>query len=238
MKKILLLFLYQIIFSCNGQESKITKTTYSQKLEYGLKGAVKEVTQYTCAVKDDKIPTNKYDNIGKSTMTFDNQGNVIEINRSWNFGTLETSSKFKQEYSGTGKNITFKEISNTHGNIEELNHKFVWSDDYNYSIIPEKTDPSVNTVTLDKNYRLLKYVTKKGDKIEYVDDIETIYKDNKIHEIKTKTTEYIDGKMIVDYKIQVMQNFDTHGNPTVIYTYRDINKQKIAGVLFKDYTYY
>lgn len=218
--------------------SQSTEITYSQKLEYGLKGSVKEVIQYTCPVKDGKIPTDKSNNIGKSTMTFDDQGNIREINRTWNFGTPETSAKFKKEYAGTGKNITFKEISDLQGKPEEINHRFVWSDDYNYSIVSDKNSSHVYNVTLDKNYRLIKYVTRKGDKIEYVDDTEMIYKNNKIHEIKTKTTEYVDGKMTVDYIIQVMQDFDTHGNPTVIYIYKDINKQKVAGVLFKDYTYY
>lgn len=238
MKKTLLLFLLsQLFLSCNGQDNKVTQTTYSQKLEYGLKGAVKEVTQYTCAVIGGKIPTDKHDNVGKSTMTIDNEGNLIEINRSWNFGTPDTSANFKKEYSGKGKNITVKEISDVHGNTEEINNRFVWSDDYNYSIISEKS-PHVYTVTLDKNYRLIRYIIKNGDKTESVEDIETIYQDNKIQEIKSKTTENIDGKIEVNYQIQVTQSFDSYGNPTVIYTYKDINKQKVAGVLFKDYTYY
>lgn len=237
MKNTLLFLLTQIFFPCNGQDSKIPETAYSQKLEYGLKGAVKEVTQYTCTVKDGKIPTDKSANVGKSTMTLDNQGNLLEINRFWDFGTPDTTAKFKKEYSGKGKNITVKEISNLHGNTEEINNRFVWSDNYNYSIVSEKS-PYVYTVTLDKNYRLIKYVIKNGDEIESVEEIEAIYQDNKIHEIKSKTTENIDGKMTVSYKIQVMQSFDTYGNPTVIYTYRDINKQNIAGVLYKDYTYY
>ena len=237
MKNILLFILIQIFFSCNGQDSKTTETTYSQKLEYGLKGAVKEVIQYTCPVKDGKIPTEKSDNVGKSTMTIDKEGNLIEISRSWNFGTPDTTAKFKKEYSGNGKNITVKEISNLHGNTEEINNRFVWSDNYNYLIVSEKS-PYIYTVALDKNYRLIKYIIKNGDEIEFVEEIETIYQDNKIQEIKSKTTENIDGKITVSYQIQVMQSFDTYGNPTVIYTYRDINKQKIAGVLYKDYTYY
>lgn len=239
MKNTLLLILFtQVSFSCNGQDNKVTQNTYSQKLEYGLKGAVKEVTQYTCIIKDGKIPPDKSAHVGKSTMTFDNEGNAIEINRAWNFGTPETSSEFKQKYSGRGKNITFKEISNSQGNVEEINHRFIWSNDYNYSIVSEKSNPHINTVTLDKNYRLVKYIAKNGDKIESVEEIETIYKNNKIQEIKSKTTEKIDGKMEVSYQIQVMQNFDTNGNPTVIYAYKDINKQKVVAVLYKDYTYY
>lgn len=113
----------------------------------------------------------------------------------------------------------------------------MWSNNYNYSIVSEKS-PYVYTVTLDKNYRLIKYLIKNGEEIESVEEIETIYQDNKIHEIKSKTTEKIDSKITVSYQIQVMQSFDTYGNPTVIYTYRDINKQKIIGVLYKDYTYY
>lgn len=238
MKKTLLLFLLsQLFLSCNGQDSKTTETTYSQKLEYGLKGAVKEVTQYTCPVIGGKIPTDKHDNVGKSTMTIDNEGNLIEINRSWGFGTPDTTANFKKEYSGKGKNITVKETSNVQGNVKEINNRFVWSDNYNYSIISEKS-PHVYTVTLDKNYRLIQYIIRNKDKTELVEDIETIYKDNKIQEIKSKTTEKIDGKTTVSYQIQVMKSSDSYGNPTVIYTYKDINKQKVAGVLFKDYTYY
>ncbi len=239
MKRILLLLLFQVCFYCNGQKNKITETVYTQKLEYGFKGAVKEVIQYICKVKDGKIPTDTSDYIGMSTTTFDSLGNIIEINRLWNFGITDTITEYKMEYAGKGKDITFKEISNLKKeNRTETSYKYIWSDDYNYIIIPQDSSNYVNRVTLDKNYRLIKYVAYKGDEIEYSEDIETIYQNKNIQEIKKKITTVTDGKVRVDYEIQLVQDSDIYGNPTFIYAYNDLHKQELTLVLYKKYKYY
>ncbi|UUC44414.1 hypothetical protein [Flavobacterium cerinum] len=237
-KAAVLLLLLQIFLSCKGQESKNTETAYTLKQEYGLKGSVKKGTTYIYYKgEDDKIPIKNDKYIGKVTMTFDNAGDPISINKLWILGSLG-KSEFSDHYTGKGRALSYKETVRLYdGEFKENNYKFIWSDDYNYSILNLKDSTSSN-FTLDKNYRILKCVLKNKDVIDLTEETETIYKNDKILEIKTKATENTDGKTVVSYRIQVVQEYDNNGNPTVIYTYADIGKQKIEHVLYKEYTYY
>lgn len=239
MKKIVLLLIFFPLFlSCHGQGNKTTETTYTQKLEYGLKGAVKEVITYIHTAEDGKIPANTAKPIGKITMTFDNMGNIIAINKVWDFESIG-KSEFLSVFSGKGRAISFKETAHLYdGEHKENSYKYIWSDDYNYNIRSDKDSTFSNIITLDKNYRLLKSVFKKEDVVESIEDIETIYKNSKIQEIINKETQNTDGKKMVTYRIQVAQKYDNQDNPTVLYGYDDINKQKMKHVLYKEYTYY
>lgn len=239
-KTLVLLLLLQAFLSCNVQKSKITETTYTQKLEFGLKGSVKEVISYTCKVENGKIPTDASKYIGKTTMTFDRLGNMIENNKLWDLGVGKAgTADFSNIFSGTGKNISFKETSRIGENdLKKISYKYVWFDDYNYAIVsPEDTIHS-NIITLDKNYRLIKNVFEEEGAIQSTEEREVVYKNNKIQEIKTKITENNNRTTEVSYQIQVMQEHDNSGNPTVIYVYTDIGKQKVVSVLYKEYKYY
>jgi hypothetical protein len=235
----LLLFL-QIFLSCNGQETKIT---YVQKLEYELKGAVKEVTTYIYPLENDKIPANNGNYIGKITMTLDSLGNVITKNKVWDFdrtaSTKIDNAEFTSHFFGKGKELSFKETTRSgDGDVNEVEYKYVWLDDYNYTILPPNDDTYSITTTLNKEYQIIKCVYKKGNSIQSTEEWQTISKNNKIQEIKTKATENQKGKKTVSYQIQVVQEYDKHGNPTVIYGYQDLNKQKVKNVLYKEYKYY
>jgi hypothetical protein len=234
----LLLFL-QIFLSCNGQETKIT---YVQKLEYGLKGAVKEVTSYIYRVENGKIPANTGNYIGIITMTLDSLGNVITIHKLWDFdrtaSTKIDNAEFTSRFFGKGKDISFKETSRySDGDLKEIEHKYVWSDDYNYTIVTQDDNTHSSLITLDKEYRLSKSVFK-GDNMQSVEEWETISKNNKIKEIKTKITEDLEGEVTVTYQIQVVQEYDKYENPTVIYGYKNLGKQKVENVIYKEYKYY
>lgn len=237
MRKPLLFLIFLAVLSCKGQDRKITNLVYSQKLEYRLQSDVKEVIQYTCNVKDGKIPADTSNYIGKSTMTFDNAGNVLTINRKWDFGTADTKSEYKMEFTGEGKDISFKEISNIRDKITEAHYKYEWSEDYNYNIALQDDSVNLSTVTLDKNYGLIKDVFK-GDKIEYSEEIETVYKNDRLNEINKKTTTNYDGKIGVSHELQTVQQWDKYGNPTVIYEYNDTSRLEIKFVIFKEYRYY
>lgn len=235
----LLLFL-QIFISCKGQETKIT---YVQKLEYGLKGAVKEVNSYICKPENGKIPANRDNHIGKVTITFDSLGNVITIHKLWDFDrnpvTKIDNAEFTSRFFGKGKDISFKEtIRFGDGDSNEISQKYVWSDDYNYTILSPEDDTYSTLITLDKEYQIIKNIYKEGDNILSTAEWETISKNNKIQEIKIKTTENWEGKMDVSYLIRVSQKFDKYGNPTVIYEYNDLSKQKVENVIYKEYKYY
>lgn len=239
MKKIVaLLFLFQAFLSCKGQGPKTTQAVYVQKLEFGLKGAVKEVSTYICPVKEGKMPVDTASYIGKMIMTFDSHGNAIAINKSWDFGEAGKSS-YSSRFFGTGKNISFTETSRFNdGKAQEVSYKYLWSDDYNYTIVCSDNSVYTSLITLDKHYRLIKSVFRENDSVQSMEDLETMYKDNRIQEIKTRLTSNTDGETRVTYQVQEVQEYDQYGNPTLIYGYNDSNKQKVEQVLYKAYKYY
>ena len=235
MKSTLLLFTFlQTFLSCN----KSPETGYSQKLEYGLKGNVKETTRYIRDVKDGKIPTNTGDYIMKSTMTFDDEGNVMVIDRVFNFDLPGGIQEIKIKFSGKGKDLSQITRSTFDGKVEESRSKFVWSGNYNYTIIPQDNTAYPTVITLDKNYGVKKSVLKNKEEVEPTEEYETLYMDNKISEIVEKETRMIDGKVMTYYQIQVMKEFDRSGNPTIIYLYNDVNKQKMTSIIYTEYKYY
>lgn len=237
-----LLLLLPVLLSCNGQDAKITKVGYVQKLEYGLKGAVKEVTSYIYRVENGKIPANTGTYIGKITMTLDSLGNVMTIHKLWDFdrtaSTKIDNAEFTSRFFGKGKDISFKETSlYSDGELKEIEHKYVWSDDYNYTIITQDDNTHSTLITLDKEYLLSKSIFK-GDKMQSVEEWETISKNNKIQEIKTKMTQNLEGNTTVTYQIQAVQEYDKYGNPTVLHGYQDLSKEKVENVIYKEYKYY
>ena len=242
MKKTLLLFIFlQILLSCNGKYHKDSGTEYSQKLEYRLKGDVKEVAYYVREVKDSKIPANTGNYTLKTTMAFDEEGNVMAFDRLCNFNLSMPGAikEIKIEFSGKGKDLS--QITRSYfddGEAKESRSKFVWSGKYNYTIIPQDKSEYPTVVTLDKNYGVKKSVLKNKEAVEPTEEYETLYKDNKISEIMEKGTRMIHGKVMTYYQIQVMQKFDSFGNPTVIYLYSDVNKKKITDVIYQEYKYY
>ncbi|HRB70884.1 MAG TPA: hypothetical protein PK776_03460 [Flavobacterium sp.] len=237
-KKVLLLLLLPLFLSCNGQESKTTEAVYTQKLEYGLKGPVKEVITYIHTVDNGKIPANTAKPIGTTTITFDNMGNIMTITKIWDFERIG-KSVFSSIFSGTGKDLSFKETVDLYdGEHTENSYKYIWLDDYSYNIRSEKDSSYANIITLDKKYRLVKSIFKRDAVIESEEEIETVYKNDKIQEIINKEMENTDGKKSVSYRIQVAQKYDNQGNPTVLYGYDDLTKQTVKHVLYKEYTYY
>lgn len=235
---IALLFLLAVFFSCQGQSNKIPETTYTQKLEFGLKGPVKKVTSYSCKVTDGKMPADTTDYIGRSTMTFDNSGNVLTVEKIWDFGTIG-KSRFSSKFSGTGRAISFKQIARIDDKeAKEASYNYQWSDNYNYMILSTKSSEDTNLITLDSNYRLIKNVFKKEGRIQSTEEWNTIYKDKKIKEVETRITEHSKEGTEVSYQVQVTKEYDKYGNPTVIYGYQDRDRQAVKQVLYKKYEYY
>lgn len=245
MKKTILLFLLlQVCFHCNGQGNKISATTYTQKLEYGLKGAVKEVTSYIFKVENGEIPADTTNYAGKTSMIFDRLGNMLVMHRLWTLDTTGNSNRKKTEFkllfSGKGKDISFKETYRFgDDNLKEESYNYIWSDDYNYTIVSSKESAYTSVITLDKEYRLIKSVFMKDDDAQMTEELEFIYKNDQLQERKNKITEKNrDGEIEVSYQIQVVQETDKYGNPTLIYGYSDVDKQKVTEVVYKAYHYY
>ncbi len=239
-----LLLLLLLFFSCNGQSTKSTDTTYVQKLEYGLKGPVKEVTNYTCNIENGKIPTDTTNYIAKRITTFDKAGNMLEVQRVWKpshtgNGAIRKTN-FTMTFFGKGKEVSFEcRYILEDGAVEKYGGKYVWSDDYNYRIAESENRSYSNHITLDKNFRVIKTAFKEGDAIQSSEEAKYSYKNNRLHErINTITENGNDGEKKLKYQVKVSQNYDKHGNPTVTYEYSDLEKQNLIVVHFTEYKYY
>ena len=233
MKKLItILTLIPIFLSCKGQQ------TYTQKLEFGLKDKVKEVTTYFCKVEQEIIPSRTENMVGKSTMTFDKNGNILERKRKWDFGALG-KSEYLTKFSGVGKDITFKETARINDDSPVvISYEYEWSDDFNYAITCLEDSGYVSLITLDKNFLLIKNEYQKRNTIQAKEEIETIFENNKIKEITTKSISYLGENPKTNLLLQVVKEYDSKGNPTVIYAYSNTDKQKLEQVIYKEYTYY
>lgn len=228
-----------LFFSCKG-----TQTGYVQKMEYGLKGSVKKVTNYTCNIENGKIPTDTTHYIAKRTTTFDKEGNVLEIQRVWKPGHTGNGpirkTNFTMTFFGKGKEVSFEcRYILEDGEVEKYDGKYVWSDDYNYRIADSKKRSFSNHITLDKKFRVIKTAFKKNDTIQSSEDLKYSYKDNKLYErINTITENGNNGEKKLTYQVKVSQHYDKYGNPTVTYEYDDLEKQNLVEVHFAEYEYY
>lgn len=232
-KTAVIILFFQLFLSCNGVNNKVA---YSQKLEFGYNGAVKKVTTYICEVKFDKIPTDTTNYIGKRTTTFDSLGNTLKAVEVSNLSDYKT--EFVTIFSGKGKNRTFQQ-KHSFGtdDIEENNYKYVWSDDYNFKIVPIGKSGKfelITTSTLDKNFRVIKTTYASKDTIRITDEFKYIGKAEKIHK---RTVNEGNNKRII-IQVIVPKEYDQYGNPTLLYNYTDTDKQKIQNVLFTEYEYY
>lgn len=236
-KTIAILVLLQLLVSCKGQDAGTTKTTYVQKLEDGLNGPVKAITKYICKVENDIIPIDKSKFYGKTTKQFDSLGNALKISYQWDFG--ENKSRSSGIYSGKGREVSFVETTNFNDDeTMETSYRYVWINDYHYNIAATDENPYSNLVTLDKDYRLKMVVFKNGKQIQTAQEFKTIYKNNRVQDVEEKITNYKDGQKTVTYRIQVVKEYDQYGNPTVIYHYNGLDKQKLVDVTFAEYQYY
>src|SRR6218665_3214159 len=246
-KTIAILFFLPLFFlSCNGQESKNSKTAYVQKLEYGLNGPVKEVILYTCSAENGIIPADTTNYVGKRTSTFDREGNMLEMHRVWRPNRAENSrirkSDLTMTFFGKGRDISL-EISYVleDGQVEKYAGKYVWSDDYNYTVVNLDNDNTAyaNHTTLGKDLRVIKTAFKERDTIQSGEELTYHYKNNTVQEIINTITEYgnnVEKKLT--YQVRSPQKYDAYGNPTLTYEYSDLEKQHLTEVYFTVYQYY
>lgn len=229
----ILLLLSIFFFSCNGQNSKVA---YSQKLASGYNGPVKKVSTYICEIKRyGQIPTDTIDYKIKIITVFDSLGNILESNNLHKLSDYIT--EISSIYSGKGKNRTFKEKAITGLDIKEDSYKYVWSDDYNFTVVPigkSAQSDITSATTLDNDFRVIKTIYKSGDTIRITDEFEYKGKHEKMHK---RTVNEGENKRII-YQIMVPKKYDQHGNPTVTYLYVDPDKQKLDSVVFTEYEYY
>lgn len=233
MKNILLLITTLLFNSCEGQNNNTTNQ-YTQKIEYGIEGELKEIITYVSKVYDNKLPLDTTGFFYKNAKTFDNDGNVVESNIQ--IRRNNTFQKIKRIFSGNGKNITFKEIIKLNNEIvQRAEYKYVWLDDYNYKII--NTDDAEYYplfITLNKDFKIIKSILKSRDS-EFVENIETIYKNKRIEKIKTSSILNSEDHTTPIFNVEIMKEYDKHNNPTVVYRYEN---DRIQEVIFNTYNYY
>lgn len=234
MRTILLLALLPFYTACAAQSK-----TYCSRLEFGLKGAVKEVNTYGCVASNDDIPKDTTGFLTKFTMTFDEPGNALETNNVYSpIKSGGITPKSRIIYSGKGKNMSYK----LHSALEEgkeLNgdYQYVWLDEYNYKIINKADTTSWQLMTLDKDFRIIKTVTESNS-FKAVDVWETIYKNGRIAKVITRSTDQANGTKNSSIKVWVVKEYDQYDNPTVIYIYNHADEQELKTVVFKKYQYY
>lgn len=229
MKKFVsLLLLLQLFVSCNEQKTNSNSGYY---------GSVKKVTDYSCPVKQGKIPTDTANHNRKSTAVYDSLGNKLQSNEIYKAGDYTT--EISTLYSGTGKNRTFKTktIWGNDGNIKESTSKYVWEDDYHFSVISTNENDStdfVATTTLDRKFRVVETIYKSNGKVTIKDE----FKYSGKHEKTLKRTIEEGEKDRILNIVTVAKEFDKYGNTTVAYLYDDTEKEHLTAVFFFEYEYY
>ena len=234
MRNILLLLLTPFYTACAAQNK-----TYSSRLEYSLKGAVKEVNTYGCVASNDNIPKDTTGFLSKFTMTFDEPGNALETNNIYSPLTPGgITPKSLTIYSGTGKNMSYKLLTALEaGKEKEGDYQYVWQNEYAYKIINKADTTSWQLITLDKDFRMIKMVTE-SDSFKAVDVRETIYKNGRIAKVITRSTDVSNGRENSYLSIWVVKEYDKHDNPSLLYIYDHADEQELKAVVFKRYQYY
>jgi hypothetical protein len=225
-----LLFLFS---SCRNQNDE--RKLYSQKVEYDLKGPVKEVITYICKVEQENIPTDTTNFFGKYRLILDQDGNVkTDYKKTKNENGTEII--YKLVYSGKGKDISYDETGSIDGKaIEKAHYKYSWRTERSYQVAKENGDGYSYTVTMDKDFRIVKNELKQGG-FQVTTTFKNFVKNQKVEKIIAwSTTKNVDTTKSVN--IQVMKDYDRHQNPTKIYIYDHVDEKKPTAVVFRYYQY-
>ena len=215
-----------------------TTESYSQKVEYGLKGNVKEMKKYVCKVENNKIPLDTTNFFRSYIKTFDEDGNSVEYNSSNKDG--KNTIHMKMIFSGKGKDISYKEtVSFDKTKKQEKEYKYVWSDDFTYKIVDinDGNYGQTQTIKLNKEFSIIEDNFKQGD-YESLEKRETIVKNNKIEKIKSTITTKTDDKAEISYHIEIVKKYDKYDNPTIIYIYNTLDETQLIDIIFQEYIYY
>lgn len=233
-KPVVLLSILALSSTCIAQENN----TYSQRIEYGLKENVKEVTTFVCKISDNTIPADTTNFFAKYTTTFDQAGMIIASNKVWNLGAVGNLRESKTINFSKGRDISYKNILTLEdGYVDVKDYEYQWVDDYHYMILDKSDSNYSQSIWLNKNFKITKDVMKHGN-IEFVNEIETVYKNDRMEKIVTYITEKRDDDIFKEIQILIMKTYDKHGNPTLVHSYDHIDEKQVNEVIFKKYTYY
>ncbi|WP_129021779.1 hypothetical protein [Edaphocola flava] len=221
------ILLVLFFFSCNGQKRNANSGYYGQ---------VKKVTSYSCSVKQGKLPNDTADYDMKATAIYDSLGNKLEDCELYK---SHYNTEILTIYSGTGKNRTYKTktIWGADSSIVENTFKYIWKDDYNFTVISKNQNDSLDlsaTTTLDRKFRTVETIYKSRGKFAMKDEFKYSGKYEKA--LKRTIDEGKSDRVI--YTVTVAKEFDDYGNPIVAYCYDDSAKEHLTAVVFYKYDYY
>jgi len=231
-KQILLVIVIVLPFFMNGQN------TYNQKKEYGYNGPLKKVTTYMVHVSRYQIPVDTLDFFGKSTMNFTKNGDVTTYNRFYNIPDYLLKSK--AVFSGSGKNISYKESSKVNDAAEiNTNYKFVWIDPLKYEIKPlSQSDSTSRFITLNPDFTIDKVVFKASN-FESEEKASYHYNnENQLEKIVYRVTSTENDVTTIKDDVRIIKSVDVFNNATVIYFYEKEHSRFPKSVVFKYYEYY
>lgn len=231
-KQIILIVVIVVPFFMNGQN------VYNQKKEYGYNGPVKKVTAYMVNVVHYIVPSDTLNYFGKSTMNFTKNGDVTTYHRFYDMPNYLYKSK--AVFSGSGKNISYKESSKVNDAAEvSMNYKFVWVDPLKYEIKPlTAKDSTSRFITLNPDYSIDK-VNFKALNFESEEKASYHYNnENQLEKIVYKVTSTENDVTTVKDDVRVIKSVDVFNNATVIYFYGKEHSRFPKSVVFRYYEYY
>lgn len=231
-KQVILVVAIVLPFILNGQNA------YNQKKEYGYNGSVKKVTAYMVNVVHYIVPSDTLNYFGKSTMNFTKNGDVTTYNRFYDMPNYLYKSK--AVFSGSGKNISYKEASKVNDAVEvNMNYKFVWVDPLKYEIKPlSEKDSTSRFITLNPDFSIDK-VNFKALNFESEEKASYHYNsENQLEKIVYKVTSTENDVITVKDDLRVIKSVDVFNNATVIYFYEKEHSRFPKSVVFRYYEYY
>jgi len=231
-KQVILVFVIVMPSCMNGQN------TYNQKKEYGYNGSIKKVTTYMVNVSAYRIPVDTLNYFGKSTMNFTKNGDVTTYYRFYNMPDYEYKSK--AVFSGSGKNISYKETSKVNDGVEvSMSYKFVWIDLLKYEIKPLNVKDSTSRfITLNPDFTIDNVVFKA---LNFESEEKASYhynSENQLEKIIYRVTSTENYVTTVKDDVRVIKSVDVFNNATVIYFYEKEHSRFPKSVVFRYYEYY
>ena len=231
-KQVILVVAIALSFVMNGQN------TYNQKKEYGYNGPLKKVTTYMVNVSAYRIPTDTLGYFGKSTMNFTKNGDITTYHRFYDMPNYLYKSK--AVFSGSGKNISYKEASKVNDAAEiNMNYKFVWIDQLKYEMKPlSENDSTRRIITLNPDFSIDNVVFKalnfeSEEKASYYYNSE-----NQLEKIVYRVTSTENDVTTIKDDVRVIKSVDVFNNATVIYLYEKEHSRFPKSVVFRYYEYY
>lgn len=230
--------LFFIFWTCLLHTGHSQNSGYTLKKEYGINGTVKSVTSYMVEVSRYTIPADTLNFFGKSKMTFTRNGDLSVYTRMFNLP--DYIFKSTAVYSGTGKNISYTETSRLNNDDEKkMHYRFVWTDDYQYKIVPAKGtgDASVQYISLNKDFSIDKVVFEQ-EHYHSEEQAYYTYNGSKLEKLSYKVVTTENGQNTVTQDHRVIKATDIYNNPTVMYFYEKAESRVPKSVVFKYYEYY